>query len=320
MKRSFCHAVLVATLFVTPLWAQGGFGRGGMGGMMGGGRYAPSAPKLPGVELEGPLDTTLAASMLDLSPDQAARYAQAYDSFMVATQPQRDSANAAIEQMNERLDAGDRAAAMFYVEQVQDLGKFLKDRQDKFENDLRRFLSGDQVKAYKKWREGEEDAAQRKRRENQLRWDEASFRGEFGGPGSRSSTPEIKTALPNPSNVAAPALGAQAVRVGRTVYIAGQLAVDSAGAMAGSDLRSQAARAFANLSSVLTAAGVTPRDVTALTIYVVNYRPDDLAVIREAGAAFFGSNPPIVTVLGVQSLARDGALISVGATAWGGRP
>lgn len=320
MKRSFCYALLVATLCVTPMWAQGGFGRSGMGGMMGGGRYAPSAPKLPGVELEGPLDTALAASMLNLSPDQATRYAQAYDSFMVATQPQRDSANAAIEKMNERLDAGDRAAAMFYVEQVQDLGKFLKDRQDKFENDLRRFLSGDQVKAYKKWREGEDEAAQRKRRENQLRWDEASYRGEFGGPGGRAATPEIKTALPNPPGVGAPALGSQAVRVGRTVYIAGQLAVDSTGAMAGSDLRAQAARAFANLSSVLTAAGVTPRDVTALTIYVVNYRPDDLAIIREAGAAFFGSNAPIATVLGVQSLAREGALISVGATASGGRP
>ena len=110
------------------------------------------------------------------------------------------------------------------------------------------------------------------------------------------------------------------MRVGRTVFLTGQLGVDSTGTLAGADLRAQAVQAFANLATVLVAAGATPRDVTALTIYVVNYRPDDLAAIREAGAAFFGSNAPIATVLGVQSLAREGALISVGATAWGGRP
>ena len=317
MKR---FAFLAATLlFTSTALAQGGFGRGGMGGMMGGGRYAPSAPKLPGIELQGPLDTVMARTMLNLSDAQATRYAQAYDSFMVSTQSQRDSANAALDKMNERLDAGDRAAAMFYVEQVQDLGKVLKDRQDKFENDLRRFLNGDQVKAYKKWREGEDDAAERKRRENQLRWDEASYRGSLGGP-TRGSTPDIKTALPSAPAVATPALGSQAVRVGRTVYITGQLGVDSAGTLVGSDLRAQAARAFANLAAVLQAAGATPRDVTALTIYVVNYRPDDLATIRDVGATFLGSNAPIATVLGVQSLGPDGALISVGATAFGGRP
>ena len=320
MKRSSIYAFLAATLFlISPAWAQGGFGRGGMGGMMGGGRYAPSAPKLPGVELEGPLDTVLARTTLTLSPEQATRYTQAYDSFMVATRPQRDSAHDALDKMNERLDAGDRAAAMFYVEQVQDLGKGLKDRQDKFESDLRRFLTGDQVKTYKKWREGEDDAAEHKRRENQLRWAEASVRGEFGGSGM-TSTPDIKTALPNASAAASPALGSQAVRVGRTLFLTGQLGVDSTGTLAGTDLRAQAAQAFANLATVLHAAGATPRDVTTLTIYVVNYRPDDLATIRDAGAAFFGSNPPIATVLGVQSLARAGALISVGATAWGGRP
>src|SRR5258705_2620986 len=103
--------------------------------------------------------------------------------------------------MNERLDDGDRAAAMLYVEQLQDLGKNLKDRQDRFEGDLRRFLNGDQIKAYKKWREDQDQAADRKRRDNQRRWDEAGFRGEFVAPGA--AAPEIKTALPTPPGVAA---------------------------------------------------------------------------------------------------------------------
>jgi len=319
MKTSFAHLFLTATLLAAPhaAWGQGGFGR--RGGMPPTGRYGPSAPKLPGVELTGPLDTALARVMLNLTPDQTTRYTQAYDSFMVATAPQRDSAQAAIAKMNERLDSGDRAAAMFYAERLQDLGKDLKDRQDRFEGDLRRFLNGDQVKAYKKWREGEDQAAESKRRQDAMRWEEAGFRGEFGG-GARGSSPaEIKTALPTPSAVAAPALGAPAVRVGRTLYITGQLGTDSTGALAGSDLRTQAVRAFANLGIVLQAAGATPRDVTALTIYVVNYRPDDLATIRDAGGAYFGTNAPIVTVLGVQSLGRDGALITVGATAMSSR-
>jgi enamine deaminase RidA (YjgF/YER057c/UK114 family) len=256
--------------------------------------------------------------LLTLTPEQAKRYAQVYDSFMVATRAERDSAGVAIGKMNERLESGDRAAAMFYAERVQEFGKILKDRQDKFENDLRRWLNGDQVKAYKKWKEGEEQTAERRRREDELRWQEAGFRGEFGGgPRGSASAPEIKTALPNTPGVAAAALGSQAVRVGRTLYVTGQLGVDSTGVLAGATLRAQAERAFANLGAVLQAAGASPRDVTTLTIYVVNYRPGgaDLATIRETGIAFFGANAPIATVLGVQSLSQDGALVSIAATA-----
>ena len=312
MKRSCSTVFLVATLLLLPsaVMGQGGYGRGGS--LSQPTRYGPAAPKMPGVELVGPLDTARARVMLNLTADQSTRYTQVYDSFMVATRPDRDSANAAIAKMNEKLDGGDRAAAMFYAERVQDLGKSLRDRQDRFEGDLRRFLNGDQVKAYKQWREGEDQATDRKRREDQLRWDEAGFRGDFGG--LRSNPTEIKTALPTPPAVAAPALGSQAVRVGRALYVTGQLGVDSTGALVGSDLRSQAERAFANLSAVLQAAGATLRDVSALTIYVVNFRPADLETIRTAGAAYFGPNAPVATVLGVQSVGRDGALISIGAT------
>jgi len=209
---------------------------------------------------------------------------------MVATRPQRDSANAAIAKMNERLDDGDRAAAMLYVEQLQDLGKNLKDRQDRFEGDLRRFLNGDQIKAYKKWREDQDQAADRKRRDNQRRWDEAGFRGEFVAPGA--AAPEIKTALPTPPGVAAPAVGSPSVRVGRVVYVTGQLGVDSTGTLVGADLRAQAERAFANLRVVLQSAGASLRDVTTITIYVVNYRATDLETIRTAGVAYFSANAP----------------------------
>ena len=305
----FALAFLAATFVsIAPASAQ----YGGYGGRMGMDR-APQAPKLPGVELTGPLDTALARVMLSLTPDQATRYAQVYDSFMVATRPQRDSATAAIDKMNDRLEAGDRAAAMLYVDRAQELGKTLRDRQDRFESNLRRIFTGDQIKAYKKWHDGEDANAERKRRDDAVKWAEAGFRGEMAARGP--STGDIKTALITASGTASPELGSQSVRVGRTLYVAGQLGVDSAGTLAGADLRTQALRAFVNLSAVLQAAGANSRDVMELTIYVVNYRPADVATIREAGAAYFGSNAPVVNVLGVQALAHDGALIAVSATA-----
>ena len=317
MKSSLPSMFLTATLALLPASVVAQYGQSG--GMAPPRRYEPDAPRLPGIELEGPLDSGTARVILQLTEDQARRYTQVYDSFMVATQPQRDSADVATTKMNERLESGDRPAAMYYVERLQELGKYLKDRQDKFEDNLRKFLTGDQVKAYKKWRDGQQQAIERKQRENALRWQEAAFGGfggaRMGGGEGAGGPPEFKTPVQPAPGVVAPALGAQAVSVGRGLYIGGQFGTDSTGTLVGTDLRSQAAQAFANLGAVLKAAGSTPRDVVTLTIYVVNYRPADTATIRDAGTAYFGSNPPIVTILGVQALAREGALISVAATA-----
>src|SRR6266511_842772 len=104
-----------------------------------------------------------------------------------------------------------------------------------------------------------------------------------------------------------------AVKVGTTVYVSGEVALDSLGQLVGrGDLRAQAAQAFANLSQVLRIAGATPGDVTKLTVYVA-----DLQLIRDAGPAYFPPrNPPAGTVVGVQTLPRDGLLIAVDAIAF----
>jgi len=310
MKWSVSSAFLAATLSFLPgvLAAQGG-------GYMPGMAARTNAPKLPGVELEGPLDYASAPVVLQLNEEQARRYAQSYDSFMVATQPQRDSAAAATAKMNERLEMGDRAAALFYVDRLQELGKHLKDRQDKFEENLKKFLTGDQLKAYRHWRDGAQQAIERKQHEDALRWQEAAMVGFGGRAVSSGGAPDIKTPVAPAPGVSTPSLGAQALRVGRALYVTGQLGSDSTGTLVGTDLRSQAKQAFANLAAVLHASGSGPRNVVSLTILVVNYHPADDATIREAGTDYWGTNPPVVTVAGVQSLARDGALISVAATA-----
>jgi enamine deaminase RidA (YjgF/YER057c/UK114 family) len=306
MKPSY--AFLAATLMLLPaaLTAQGGY----MPGMA----ARTDAPKLPGVELEGPLDSASAPVVLQLNEEQSRRYAQGYDSFMVATKPQRDSAAAAMVKINERLEQGDRAAALFYVDRLQEIGKHLKERQDRFEDNLKKFLTGDQVKAYRRWRDGQQQAIERKQREDALRWQEAAMVG-FGGRPAGGGTVEIKTPVAPAPGVALPTLGAQAVRVGRALYVSAQLGTDSSGTLVATDLRSQAVQAFANVGAVLRAAGSNPRNVVSLTIFVVNHGPADEAMIREVGAAYLSPNAPIVTVVGVQSLAREGALISIGATA-----
>ncbi len=121
----------------------------------------------------------------------------------------------------------------------------------------------------------------------------------------------------NPGTLAALPGFTHAVRIGPTLYVSGEVALDSTGRLVGAgDLRAQAAQAFANLATVLRIGGATPADVAKLTIYVVNYSPKNFDAIREAAPDFFPQrNAPAGIVIGVQSLPQDGLLIAVDATA-----
>jgi enamine deaminase RidA (YjgF/YER057c/UK114 family) len=310
--------LLLATAFLlvvsaTPAASQyGGRRAGGLGGEGFRAERYP-VPPLPGAELDGPPDTATMRTITALSDSQLARYGLAYDSFMVATRPQRDSARAATDRMNARLDSGDRAAAQFYVELLNDLAKGLRARQDKFDDHLHDVLTGDQLKAYKRWEDAAQRAAEQRNKAEAVRWQEPSgFAGGRGLGEERRTTLQIGAA-------AAPDLGAQVVRVGRMLYVAAQVALDSAGGLVGpGDLSAQTAQAFRNLSAVLKGAGASPSDVVRLTIYVVNYDPQDLQTIRDAGGAYCsGRDAPVATVLGVQALSRPGLLIAIEATAVG---
>src|SRR2546426_9555884 len=105
-------------------------------------------------------------------------------------------------------------------------------------------------------------------------------------PGNVRQVPDpVSTRYINPGTLAALPGFTHAVRVGSTLYISGEVALDSSGQIVGpGDLRAQARQAFANLAFVLKIGGAAPADVAKLTIYVVNYSPRDFAAIREAGA------------------------------------
>src|SRR3989442_10566362 len=87
MKRSCSHVFLVTTLLLLPsaVMGQGGYGRGGS--LSQPTRYGPPAPKMPGVQLVGPLDTALSRALLYLTADQATLYTPVSDSFIVSTHP-----------------------------------------------------------------------------------------------------------------------------------------------------------------------------------------------------------------------------------------
>jgi len=109
---------------------------------------------------------------------------------------------------------------------------------------------------------------------------------------------------------------AMEVRSGRVVFIAGQVAVNAAGAIVGrGDLVAQFRQTCANLQAVLTAAGGQMTDVVKLTIYVLDVADykKHMSAIGEVYREYFGKHFPAMTLVGVRDLfdAADGALIEI---------
>lgn len=103
----------------------------------------------------------------------------------------------------------------------------------------------------------------------------------------------------------------------RTVYVSGQVALDAKERIVGgTDLEAQAYQAFANLKSVVEAAGGTLADVVTVRIYVVDYRPEKAAAVAiPFRRAFPGEPKPASTWIGVAALAAPEFLIEVEAVA-----
>jgi enamine deaminase RidA (YjgF/YER057c/UK114 family) len=123
----------------------------------------------------------------------------------------------------------------------------------------------------------------------------------------------------NPSGVSQPTGYTHVVRAdgSRTVYISGQVAVNSGGEVIGrGDLSRQADQVFENLRTCLMSVGAGFQDVVKLTTYVVNFRPEDRAIVAAARQKHLPAvNPPASTLVGVQALARPELMIEIEAIA-----
>ncbi len=102
------------------------------------------------------------------------------------------------------------------------------------------------------------------------------------------------------------AIGAysQAVKVGDTVYLSGQIPLDPATMeVVPGDVDAQIKQVFKNLSAVCVAAGGSLADVVKLTVYLTDL--GDFAKVNEAMAGFFEAPYPARAAIGVAQLPKD---------------
>lgn len=98
---------------------------------------------------------------------------------------------------------------------------------------------------------------------------------------------------------------------GRTVYIAGQIAVDSSFKIVGKDdFRAQAQQVFENLKAALAAVGADFTHVVKLNIYLLDMT--QLRTLAEVRDRYVNTqHPPASTAVEVRKLALDGLLLEI---------
>ncbi len=118
----------------------------------------------------------------------------------------------------------------------------------------------------------------------------------------------------NPPSLARPSGFSHAVAAdGRLVFLAGQVALDADGAIAGDTVAAQFERALGNLLAALRAAGGAPEHLASLTIYAVDLA-DYRAHSRQIGAAWrrlAGAEYPAMAAIGVSRLWDAAALVEI---------
>ena len=105
-----------------------------------------------------------------------------------------------------------------------------------------------------------------------------------------------------------------AMKAGGLLFVAGQVPLNAAGEVVGSDMETQARQAFENLAAVLAAAGVTFDAVVKLTYFVTDI--SQIPAIRAVRDGYINTeNPPASTLVEVSRLFMPGILIEVEAVA-----
>ena len=119
----------------------------------------------------------------------------------------------------------------------------------------------------------------------------------------------------NPPELAAPIGFSHAVRAdsGRSVYLAGQTALNADGVIVGEGIVEQFEVALGNLMTALRAAGGEGGDLSKVTIFSVD-PVDYRAHARELGGIWrrlVGRDYPAMTLVGVTRLWDDTALVEI---------
>ncbi|MEM9027228.1 MAG: RidA family protein [Pseudomonadota bacterium] len=128
---------------------------------------------------------------------------------------------------------------------------------------------------------------------------------------------ETRMRAVNPPGANIPGISqAMAVEAGRLVFLSGHVPLKSDGSVVGPGLEAQLEQVFSNIRTTLAAAGADFSNVARLTIYIRDYRPEDLPTIRNVRDRFVNkSTPPASALVGVSALFRDNVRVEVDAIA-----
>lgn len=125
-----------------------------------------------------------------------------------------------------------------------------------------------------------------------------------------------KTIIATPNAPAAIGTYSQAVRVGDTVYMSGQIGLDPASMQMVDGIDAQIVRVFENLRAVAEAAGGSLADVVKLNVFLIDLA--NFAKVNETMAKYFGEPFPARAAVGVKELPR-GALVEADAVMFLGK-
>ena len=115
-----------------------------------------------------------------------------------------------------------------------------------------------------------------------------------------------KTIISTPNAPAAIGTYSQAVKVGGTVYLSGQIGLDPASMQMVDGIDAQIVRVFDNLKAVAEAAGGSLADVVKLNVFLTDL--SNFAKVNETMAKYFSEPFPARAAVGVKELPR-GALV-----------
>ena len=119
-----------------------------------------------------------------------------------------------------------------------------------------------------------------------------------------------KTIIATPNAPAAIGTYSQAVRVGDTVYMSGQIGLDPASMQMVDGIDAQIVRVFENLKAVAEAAGGSLADIVKVNVFLTDL--GNFAKVNETLARYFSEPFPARAAVGVKELPR-GALVEADA-------
>jgi reactive intermediate/imine deaminase len=120
----------------------------------------------------------------------------------------------------------------------------------------------------------------------------------------------------NPPSLSTPTGYSHVVEVkrGRTIYVAGQVALDQSGNVVGkNDFAAQAVQVFENLKLALASVGATFDNVVKVNTYVTDM--SQIQTLREIRGRYYGKNAPASTLVQIGKLAREELMIEIEAVA-----